>query len=190
MVEEKASSPVRDLIRDHLEIRSLKRNDIQRIAEAFTGIGWKKPASLYRRYLHEQEIGQRAVLIATRSDIFCGYLTIVWASSYPFFQQEGIPEIVDFNVLPQFQRQGIGSLLMDEAEGRIAQRSPKAGIGVGLTADYGPAHILYIKRGYIPDGRGLTKDGRPLGYGEQISVDDRLTLYFTKRLPPGREDTV
>jgi hypothetical protein len=79
---------------------------------------------------------------------------------------------------------------MDEAEGRIAQRSPKAGIGVGLTADYGPAHILYIKRGYIPDGRSLTKDGRPLGYGEQISVDDRLTLYFTKRLPPGREDTV
>ena len=35
-----------------------------------------------------------------------------------------------------------------------AQRSDHAGIGFGLYADYGAAQRLYIKRGYIPDGRG------------------------------------
>lgn len=60
--------------------------------------------------------------------------------------------------------------------------APVAGIGVGMTPDYGAAQILYVKRGYIPDGRGLTKDGLPLVYGGQVTIDDSLTLYFLKSL--------
>lgn len=71
---------------------------------------------------------------------------------------------------------------MEAAEKIIAARSPVAGIGVGVTADYGPAQILYARRGYLPDGNGLVQRGRRLGYGETVEVDDELVLYFTKRV--------
>ncbi|MCE7986396.1 MAG: hypothetical protein DYG89_34930 [Caldilinea sp. CFX5] len=54
----------------------------------------------------------------------------------------------------------------------------------GLTGDYGAAQILYSQRGYVPDGRGLFQHGKYLNYGEQIWIDDALTLYLTKRLEP------
>ena len=175
-----------DSIMDNLQIRLLQRNDIQEIAAAFAALGWNKPTSQYDRYYREQAAVERVVLVARLDKIFAGYVTIVWESPYPFFWKEDIPEIVDFNVLPQFRRKGIGTELLDEAEERISQRSPIAGIGVGMMADYGAAQILYVKRGYIPDGRGLIKEGRPLSYGDQVSINDELVLYFTKQLstPP------
>jgi hypothetical protein len=70
---------------------------------------------------------------------------------------------------------------MDAAEEVIAARSPAAGIGVGLYADYGAAQRLYVKRGYIPDGRGASWRDRPVLGGETVVADDDLALYFTKR---------
>ena len=163
-------------------INLLTEDNIQPIAAAFAELGWDKPAAQYQRYLSEQQAGLRVVLVASADKIFAGYVTIAWASGYPPFLEEGIPEIVDFNVLPRFRRQGIGSQLMDEAENRIAERSPLAGLGVGLTADYGAAQIMYVKRGYIPDGRGLFWGEKSCQYGDRVIVDDGLTLYFTKQL--------
>lgn len=165
-------------------IQNLKKSDIQPIAAVFARLGWHKPVSLYQGYLAEQEAGERVVLVASVDHIFAGYVTICWESPYPFFWQSRIPEIVDFNVLPNFRRQGIGSCLLDEAERLIATCSAVAGIGVGMTADYGAAQVLYVKRGYIPDGRGLIRDGQPIPYGTPIVMDDHLTLYFTKKLVP------
>ena len=93
-----------------------------------------------------------------------------------------VPEISDFNVLPDFRRQGIGTALMDEAERVIAARSPVAGVGVGMTRDYGNAQRLYVRRGYAPDGNGLMTHERPVIHGESVVVDDDLVLYLTKRL--------
>jgi GNAT superfamily N-acetyltransferase len=174
---------------DDLAIRPLEASDVQPIAAAFAAIGWDKPASKYERYLAEQRRGERVVLVALvagsvgeRDGRFAGYLTVVWRSGYPPFREAGIPEIVDFNVLPHLRRRGIGSRLMDEAEHVIAERSPEAGIGVGMDPDYGPAQRLYVKRGYVPDGRGLYTDDRPVAWGETVTVDDGLVLHFTKRL--------
>lgn len=165
-----------------ISLHLLQKNHIQPLVTAFAQIGWDKPASQFQRYLAEQDAGERVVLVAEIGGCFTGYVTILWESPYPFFWQQGIPEIVDFNVLPAYRQKGIGTQLMDEAEGRIAERSPIAGIGVGLTADYGEAHILYIKRGYIPDGRGLIMDSQPLSYGDTVRLDDSLAIYFTKSL--------
>jgi hypothetical protein len=41
---------------------------------------------------------------------------------------------------------------------------------------------LYVKRGYIPDGRGLCTDKGPVAAGETVVVDDSLILHFTKQL--------
>lgn len=133
----------------HLTIAPLVSADIAEIAAAFAALGSRKPASQYERYLAEQNRGERAALVARLDGAFAGYLTIVWASTYPPFREAGIPEIVDFNVLPPFRRRGIGGRLMDSAEARIAGRSPVAGIGVDLYADYGAAQRLYVKRGYV-----------------------------------------
>ncbi len=166
----------------HLVIRELAEADCPVIAAAFAAQGWNKPLSQYLAYHQESIQGKRTVLIAEESGVFAGYVTIVWESGYPPFRDASIPEIVDFNVLIAYRRRGIGAALLDEAERRIAQRSNMVGIGVGMTGDYGPAQILYVRRGYIPDGRGLFQDGRHLAYGEQVVVNDDLALYLTKLL--------
>lgn len=165
-----------------LTIRPLDPADIAPIAAAFAALGWDKPASQYEKYHSEQESGQRAVLVAFLNGEFAGYVTVVWRSQYPGFAIDNIPEIVDFNVLPKFRRRGIGAALMDEAEKQAATRSAIVGLGVGMTADYGPAQRMYAKRGYILDGRGLHSRGQPVQYGQSVPVDDDLVLYFTKEL--------
>jgi len=152
------------------------------MAAACAALGWNKPATQYEGYLAEQRRGEREALVAWQGEVFVGYVTIVWTSDYPAFRDAGVPEISDFNVLPHVRRQGIGSQLLDEAERRIAERSHVAGIGVGLFADYGAAQRLYVKRGYVPDGRGIISHGRRVTRGDTVVVDDDLALYFTKTL--------
>lgn len=165
-----------------LILRSIQPNDAELISQAFQEQGWKKPVSLYQSYLNFQSNGQRDIIIAEIDNAFAGYLTILWQSDYPYFLENKIPEVNDFNVLEKFQRRGIGTRLMDEAEKRIKQRSAIAGIGFGVTRDYGPAQILYVKRGYVPDGNGMIRNHLPLKYGEQVRVDDDLVIYLTKVL--------
>lgn len=165
-----------------LLIRELTPADCLPIAEAFAAQGWEKPEAQYQRYFSESQSGQRTVLVGEVDGQFAGYLTVVWVSNYHPFREAGIPEIVDFNVLKKFHRRGIGSALMDEAERRIAAVSSIAGIGVGLTADYGAAQILYVRRGYVPDGRGAFSNEQALVYGEMVQADDGLALYLTKKV--------
>ena len=92
------------------------------VAAAFAALGWHKPASQYIRYLAEQRAGQRTVIIAHQEDRFVGYVTIAWSSSYPPFREASIPEVADFNVLPDARRQGIGTASMDAAEAHVRHR--------------------------------------------------------------------
>ena len=165
-----------------LTVSPLAETDFAEIAAAFAAINWQKPASQYSRYLAEQARGERVVLAARAEGIVMGYLTIVWASTYPPFRESGIPEIQDFNVLPAFRRRGIGGRLMDAAEAQIATRSPIAGIGVGLYSDYGAAQRLYVRCDYLPDGRGIARHGQAVAPGAAVVVDDDLALYLTKVL--------
>lgn len=169
-------------MKQDINLRPIRKEDCLIISEAFYEQGWDKPISQYEKYVQFQETGERDVIVANWNNEFAGYLTINWKSDYQAFLKKGIPEIVDFNVLKKFQRRAIGTLLMDEAEKRIKQVSKFAGIGFGLYQDYGPAQILYIKRGYIPDGNGLIKDGVILKYGDHIQVDDGLVLHLVKTL--------
>jgi GNAT superfamily N-acetyltransferase len=161
-------------------IRALRDDDPEVVSAAFTALGWDKPVSQYEKYLAEQRAGQRDVLVATVDDEFAGYVTVRWQSPYEPFN--GMPEIQDFNVLPKFRRRGIGTGLMDAAEALVAERSAVVGIGVGLYPDYGTAQRMYVRRGYLPDGRGLIYDGKQVPPGETVRNDDSATLMFTKSL--------
>lgn len=138
-----------------LEIRLLREDDPDIISRAFKDIGWGKPATQYRRYLMEQDAGTRICFVAEMDNQFAGYVTVNWAPTYPGFAQHNIPEIQDLNVITRFRRQGIATRLLDWAEEEAAHRSAVVGIGVGLHPGYCSAQRLYVKRGYIPDGRGV-----------------------------------
>ena len=152
------------------------------IAKAFAAQNWNKPLAQYEKYLNEQTAGTREVLIAETSGEFAGYLTIMRQSDFAPFREKDIPEIVDFNVLIKFRNRGIGTKLIETAENLIAEKYKTIGIRVGLTQDYGAAHRMYISRGYVPDGLGITNNGIFLKYGDKITVTDELNLSFTKNL--------
>ncbi len=165
-----------------IRIRELTEADPSVISKAFGDQGWDKPASQYIRYLQESQGERRVNLVAEYKGEFAGYVTIVWESDYPPFLEANIPEIRDFNILIKFRRIGIGTKLMDEAERLISFRSTMAGLGVCLHSDYGAAQVLYARRGYVPDGRGVYYKGRYPVYGEQVKIDNDLTIYLTKQL--------
>lgn len=165
-----------------VQIRPLNENDPATISDAFRNIGWDKPVAQYQRYLGEQKAGSRVCLVAIAGGQFAGYVTVNWAPTYPGFSRLKIPEIQDLNVLPEFRRRGIGTRLLDRAEQEIAQRCRIAGIGVGLHPGYNQAQKLYVKRGYIPDGRGVTYRDRYVEEGTPVVLDDDLVLHFTKCL--------
>jgi ribosomal protein S18 acetylase RimI-like enzyme len=193
------------------EVRRLTKADTTVLPQAFSALGWPgKTAELYERYLTDQAAGDRVVFVAehapadpahdeTRAghqpdraaarpldeppgSAIAGYVTVVWVSGYGPFAEAGIPEIQDLNVLPQFRRRGIASALMDAAEAAIGTWVGTAGIGVGLYADYGAAQLMYLQRGYRPDGRGVAYRGATVAPGSSVPVDDDLALMMTRRL--------
>jgi GNAT superfamily N-acetyltransferase len=163
-----------------LQIAPLQAGEIEEIAAGVRVLGGNKPAAQYERYLAEQDSGRRDCLVARCDGAFCGYVTIDWQPDYPPFRDVAIPEIQDFNVLPDFRRRGIGTRLMDEAERRVFTRASTAGIGFGLHHDYGVAQRLYVRRGYVPDGLGITSHGRRVNWGDDVKIDDDLVLYLVK----------
>ena len=167
-------------------IRPISLKDIPTIVGAFNFIGWNKPASLFEKYLKETELGERVTWLAFISDKFAGYVTLKWESEYQSFKSQRIPEIMDLNVLPTFRKMGIGSQLLDLAEKEAATKSGTVGIGVGLyvgeDGGYGAAQRVYVKRGYVPDGKGITYNYQPTIPGNNYKLDDELVLWFTKKL--------
>ncbi|MEO3818768.1 GNAT family N-acetyltransferase [Plantactinospora sp. B24E8] len=166
-----------------ITVRPLAPADVDVLPPAFAEVNWPgKTADQYRRYLAEQEAGTRSVLVASVDDTFAGYLTVAWQSGYRPFRLAGIPEIQDLNVLPRFRRRRVAWTLMDRAEELIAERSTTAGIGVGLYVNYSAAHLMYLRRGYLPDGRGVTYRGSVVLPGTSVRVDDDLVLMLVRRL--------
>ena len=164
-----------------IEIHDLKKSDLDEIDSAFQKIGWRNRRAMCEAYLQQQSQNLRTVLVAKMNGKFCGYVTIKWQSDYEPFMLNNIPEISDLNVLPDFRRKGIGTLLIQTCEERIKQKGCNTiGIGVGMTADYGSAQRLYVHLGYVPDGHGLHYQNKALNYGDTVRVDDDLVLYFSK----------
>jgi GNAT superfamily N-acetyltransferase len=164
------------------EIHVLAEHDPEGIASAFAEAGMRKSLSQLQKYFGEQQAGSRRCFIAKLESVFAAYVTVNWRPIYSSFAQGRVPEIQDLNVLPGFRRRGIATLLLDRAEQEIATGSDAAGISVGLHPGYNQAQRLYAKRGYIPDGRGVTYRNEFVTEGMQVTLDDDLLLHLTKQL--------
>ncbi|MBX5325554.1 GNAT family N-acetyltransferase [Streptococcus cristatus] len=162
-------------------IRKMQTSDVKELSQGFINQGWPGREEILIRYFKEQESGEREVLIADLTSAVAGYITILPDAKQGPFAGMG-PELSDFNVFEPFQNQGIGNLLMEEAEKRVKLISDKVTLGVGLHSGYGPAQRLYIKRGYIPDGSGVWyRNHRPTMDATCEDIGD-LVLYLSKDL--------
>ena len=162
-------------------IRKMQESDIQELSRGFISQGWPSREEILTRYFKEQESGEREVLVAEVEGALAGYITILsCAKQGPF--AEIYPELSDFNVFEPFQNQGIGNLLLEEAEKQVRLISDKVTLGVGLHSGYGPAQRLYIKRGYIPDGTGVWYQNHQPAMNAVCEDIGELVLYLSKDL--------
>ena len=162
-------------------IRKMQESDIKDLSRGFISQGWPGREEILARYFLEQECGEREVLVAEVEGALAGYITILsCAKQGPF--AEIYPELSDFNVFEPFQNQGIGNLLLEEAEKRVRLISDKVTLGVGLHSGYGPAQRLYIKRGYIPDGTGVWYQNHQPAMNAVCEDIGDLVLYLSKNL--------
>ena len=162
-------------------IRKMQESDIKELSRGFISQGWPGREEILARYFLEQECGEREVLVAEVEGALAGYITILpCAKQGPF--AEIYPELSDFNVFEPFQNQGIGNLLLEEAEKRVRLISDKVTLGVGLHSVYGPAQRLYIKRGYITDGTGVWYQNHQPAMNAVCEDIGELVLYLSKNL--------
>ncbi len=163
-----------------VKIKLLSAKTIPLIISAFRNSEWKTPESYYQKLLIAQNNGECVFLVAFDDDKVAGFVYIKWQADYPPFARQNIPEIRDLRVLKKYRRHGIATALMNEAEKRVFKLSKAVGLGVGLYTDYGPAQQMYIRRGYVPDGRGLMYKNRPVKPGRDVFVDDDLLIFLVK----------
>ncbi|WP_183569378.1 GNAT family N-acetyltransferase [Paenibacillus endophyticus] len=166
-----------------IEVRRMAESDVDLVFRVFAEHHIKKPKDYILRCWEQNVAGERISLLAFYQGQFTGSLHLLATSDYPYFAENGIPEINDFNVIPPFRKLGIGNELMEAIEKIAFEKYGKVGIGVGLYRSYGNAQRLYAKRGYIPDGRGLMYQQLPVTPGAIVCADDDLNLFFMKVKP-------
>ena len=167
---------------NYIVIRPMKESDIEHLSDEFMKLGWGDRRETLTLYFREQGLLERDVLVAEYNGIPAGYITLIPNAKAGPFLGRNIPEVKDFNVLPQFRRLGIGNHLMSCIEDIAKQKSKQICLGVGLYSDYGTAQRMYVKRGYIPDGSGVWHNNRNLAPYESCINDDDLNLFFVKQL--------
>ena len=163
-----------------IEVRLMEETDIDIYYERFLQYDIKKSKGYITKCWEENKAGKRITLLAFYKGEFAGSLHLLKESNYPFFKENNIPEINDFNVIPPLRQMGIGNALMDKIEEIALKQYGIVGLGVGLYLSYGSAQRMYAKRGYIPDGRGVMYNNEPVPPGTQVCVDDELNLFLTK----------
>jgi len=89
---------------------------------------------------------------------------------------------VDLIVFESYRKRGIATALMDAAEEIAKRYSNQIYLDVCLNSNYGPAQRFYIKRGYIPDGKGVYYEEKVCETDADCKNDDELTLCLVKSL--------
>jgi GNAT superfamily N-acetyltransferase len=166
------------------EIQQMKQSDVDRVFQALEDNEIGKPLEYIKRCWEENITGDRITLIASYDNRFAGWLHLLSKSNYPYFVEQGIPEINNFDVVPSLRRLGIGNALMQAIEQIAFEKYGIVGVGVGLYYDYGNAQRLYAKRGYIPDGRGIIYQGEQVAPGSYVPVGHDVALHLIKMRPP------
>ena len=167
-------------------IRTMQAEDIPLICKA-EGDESKGSSEYLNRQLENQQAGNCMALIAFYDGEPAGYVFLYYRCKWGGLGNQGIPGIVDLHVYEAVRRKGIGSRLMDIAEKEASLYSDRLYLDVCLNSDYGAAQVLYAKRGYIPDGKGVYYNQEVCPIDAECRNDDELTLCLVKLLPEGNK---
>ncbi len=161
-----------------IEIREASATDIPALYALYDAIG-KKDEGYFE---HAFEAGAVPVMAYEDGEL-AGFALLNWTPRYSLYRRLGIPEIQDLNVIPARRRKGIARMIVEYCENAARARGcDTMGIAVGLSKDYGPAQIMYIAMGYIPDGNGVTYDREGAQANMPYTLDDDLALMLVKPL--------
>ncbi len=170
---------------ESLKIDKAVVDDIHRLEFIITAMNVAKDLGYFERQFEYQKKGTRQLYIVSFNGIDAGYCILNWQPKYGLFKKLGVPEIQDLNVLSAFRRQGIATAVIAHCESAARKQAHEyMGIGVSVSAAFGPAQRLYTKLGYMPDGSGVCYDRKPTLPNEMRALDDQLCLMMMKDLNP------
>lgn len=168
-------------ISENIIIRQMSEMDISQICQA-SGDNSEETVGYFNRQMNQQRNGECVALLAVCKGMIAGYVFLYYRCKWGGLGGKGIPGIVDLFVFPSFRNHGIAGKLLDVAEEIAGAYCDRVYLDVCLAGEYGVAQKLYMKRGYLPDGKGVY-------YKEQVCLmnalcknDDELTLCLIKEL--------
>ena len=165
----------------YIDIRTMNYDDIPSICRA-DGDESQKNIDYLKRQLDNQEKGECTALLALYNGAVAGYVFLYHKCRWGGLAGHNIPGIVDLIVFEKYRRKKIATMLLDTAESIAGQHCNKIYLDVCLNSDYGPAQRFYIKRGYIPDGKGVYYKEKICEADVAYRNDDELTLCLVKEL--------
>ena len=164
-----------------ISVRSMGYDDIDGICKADHDESEKNKAYL-KNQLINQDKGECSALVALWGQEVADYVFLYYKCRWGALGGLGIPGVADLIVFEEHRRKGIATALMDAAESIAEKHGGKVYLEVCLNSEYGPAQRFYIKRGYVPDGKGVYYEGRVCETDAPCKNDDELTLCLVKEL--------
>lgn len=165
----------------NIVVRRMNYDDITLICKADNDESDENERYL-KNQLTNQDKQECSALLALYNGEIAGYVFLYYKCKWGGLANCSLPGIVDLIVFEKFRKNGIATALMDVAENIAKTYSDKVYLDVCLNSEYGPAQRFYIKRGYIPDGKGVYYEEQVCETNAICKNDDELTLCLIKQL--------
>lgn len=166
---------------ENIVIRTMDYEDIPLICEADNDES-EQNITYLRNQLDNQRKKECSALLALYNGMIAGYVFLYYKCRWGGLAHCDLPCVIDLIVFEKYRKNGIATALMDTAEGIAKHHNTKVYLDVCLNAEYGPAQRLYVKRGYVPDGKGVYYEEKVCETNAVCRNDDELTLCLVKEL--------
>ena len=164
-----------------VDIRAMNYDDIPLICKA-DGDESQEFIAYLSRQLANQEKQECSALLALYHGNVAGYVFLYYKCRWGALANRNLPCVADLIVFEKYRKQRIATILMDVAEDIAGKYSNQVYLEVCLNSEYGPAQRLYVKRGYVPDGKGVYYEEKVCETDAVCKNDDELTLCLIKEL--------
>lgn len=166
---------------ENIDVRIMDYDDIPLICKADNDESESNVAYL-KNQLDNQNKKECSALLALYNGEIAGYVFLYYECRWGGLANCGLPCVIDLIVFEKYRKNGIATALMDIAEDMAKDHSNKVYLDVCLNSEYGPAQRLYVKRGYVPDGKGVYYEEKVCETNAICKNDDELTLCLVKEL--------
>lgn len=164
-----------------VDIRLMDYNDIPFICKA-AGDESEQHIIYLRKQLENQDKQECSALLALYRGQIAGHVFLYYKCKWGGLANCDLPCVIDLFVFKKYRKRGIATALMDVAEKIASKYSDKVYLDVCLNSEYGQAQRLYVRRGYVPDGKGVYYEEKVCETNAICKNDDELTLCLIKKL--------